>query len=244
MNSQSENGIIINKAELRTERAVLEECIRSYDRLIGLMGENPEQPIVLHGDSDRSAAIAQIESLTASLREVVSEDAAKPTIRASASSFGRLRRLILVCAIGITVSVVVGWWWMYYRPVQLACDQLQGSWQQFDLNDAGETGRQYYRTFEGDRLTTSDYIQYDDTWREYGRMVELRPAIGFFELKMTGTSEDRPVAGAEFYIQIEGDKINEIRGIHRLDPMHKTVINLWRRVDFVPKGTLSFERDK
>ena len=237
MNSQPEDGIIINMAELRTERAVLEECIRSYDRLIGLMGENPEQPIVLPGDSDRSAAIAQIESLTALLREVAasSEDLAKPTIRASASSFGRLRRLIQYCAIVITVSVVVGWWWIYHRPVQLACDQLQGSWQQFDLNDAGETGRQYYRTFEGDRLTTSYFVPYDDTWREYGRTVELRPAIGFFELKMTGTPEDRPVAGAEFYIQIEGDKINEIRGIHRLDPMHKTAINLWRRVDSVPK---------
>ena len=60
-------------------------------------------------------------------------------------------------------------------------------------------------------------------------------------MKTTNVPGDRPVAGAEFYIQIVGDKIHEIRGIHRLDPMRKAEINLWRRTDSVPTETLSHE---
>ena len=237
MNSSRETGTDAITAELQMECAALAECIRSYEHLIELLRNDPKPPILPPDSSVRSAAIAKIEMLSGLMVQAASStaDHAQPFVEASSRATGRPSRVTMYFLVVLAISVaMVGWWWMYRRPVQLASERLQGSWQQYDVTDAGETGRQYYRTVVGNELSTSSYSPYDDRWRTYGHNCELVPARGFFELRIAGMRGGRPVAGADFYVQITGDKIYELRGIHRLDPMHATEINLWRRVDALP----------
>jgi hypothetical protein len=240
MNSQPEPDRTVTRAELQKDRAALQECIQCYDRLTRLLDKNPNHSTASLRGSNRLAAIEQVASLTASLREAAasSEEPAQPDTNASKKRLKGLRRVIPYGALVVAVCAI-GWWWLYHRPVSRAQVQLHGSWQHYVVTDVGETLKQYYRTFRGDKLTTSYYVPHDDKWREYSRRAELTPAVGFFKVKLTGSRNGRPVVEPEFYIQIEGDTVNEIRGIHRLDPMRRTEVNLWRRVDSVPTDTSS-----
>ena len=242
MNSSRETGTETITAELQMECAVLADCMRSYERLIGSLRNDPTLPVLPPDRSERSAAIAKIEMLTRLMRQaaISTADSGRPFVGASPRSTSRPSQLIMYFVVVLAIgAAVVGGWWIYRRPVQLASERLQGCWQQYDLTDVGETGRQYYRTVEGNELSTSSYIPYDDKWHTYGRTFDLVPARGFFELKISGMRGERPVAGADFYVQITGDKIYELRGIHRLDPMHATEINLWRHVDALPAAAAS-----
>ena len=232
----------MTKSDLQVERAALEACLRSYESLIDSLGSGPEQTVILPEAMNRSEVIAQVRNLTNVLDEalVSGRATAKQNEKTLFRRIFRPRTVKLCCAAALTISLLAwGMWWIYHRPKQLALAQLRGSWQMFEVNDTGETEKQYYRTFTVEEMTTSQYIRPDRKWQAYGRTFELVPAAGFFVLKTTNLPESRPVAGAEFYVQILDGKMYEIRGIHRLDPMRKPQINLWRSVESVPTAPLS-----
>ena len=208
---------------LRSERDLLAECLNIYDRR--LREEADQASATGHARSEAfvKAVRGRINDLSGTDTEAAS---ASPTNAVARRGVSRAWQVgCVACLLAIAALIAND----RFFSTSHAMKSLSGHWREFQHTKTGEDQVDYYRSYDGRRLTVSSPVKDPGQWHTYRREVSLEPAQGFYVLRLVNVPGVRPDHDSSMFVHIDGDRVNEIRGLHPLDGVRIPYIATFRR---------------